>query len=132
MWLILAVVRQTPDASILGNPGWIVALLALISAVLGAIAFIGRWAWRLARRTGHFLDDYFGEEAHAGLPATPGVMARLAAVERKLSAVENDVAAISRQVHVDGGHSLLDVVRRTASDVEEIKKTMRRQGGERT
>jgi hypothetical protein len=70
--------------------------------------------WRILKRTTHFLDDFFGEPARDGVPAKPGVMARLGSVEDALG----QVLAETRPDH---GHSLRDVVHRTAEDVAEIR-----------
>lgn len=96
------------------DPGWIVALVALATAVASCLAWAARKSWQVIRRTGHFLDDWQGEPAHDGLTATPGVMARL----RNL---EVTVAGISAELHPNGGGSLRDVVARTAADVADIK-----------
>lgn len=96
------------------DPAWIVALVALATAVAGCLTWAARYGWRVLRRTMHFLDDWGGEPAHGGLGARPGVMARL-------KSVEDLVASISTEIHPNGGGSLRDVVARTAADVADIK-----------
>lgn len=96
------------------SPAWITALVALAAAVCGLAAWGLRWAWRILRQTARFLDDWRGEPARDGLPATPGVMARL-------HNMEQIVAGISMEVHPNSGHSLRDLVHQTASDVAQIK-----------
>ena len=96
------------------SPAWFSALIALAAAAAGLAAWGLRWAWRILRQTGHFLDDWKGEPERDGLPATPGVMARL-------HSMEQIVAGISMEVHPNGGHSLRDVVHQTAGDVAQIK-----------
>lgn len=96
------------------SPEWLTALTALVVAVAGCVAWAGRWAWRLLRRTGHFLDDWTGEPARDGLEATPGVMARLASVEHLL-------AKVVAETTPNGGGSMRDVVARTAHDVTDIR-----------
>ena len=107
-----AAASQGPGAD---GPAWITAACALAAAVLGCIAWAGRWAWRILRRTAHFFDDYFGEPARDGVEAKPGVMARLASME----AIVSQVHAETRPNH---GTSLRDVVAATAADVGDIKQ----------
>lgn len=96
------------------SAAWFSALTALAVAVAGVAAWALRWAWRILKRTTHFLDDFFGEPARDGLPAAPGVMARLRSMEQI-------VAGISMEVHPNSGHSLRDIVHQTASDVAQIR-----------
>ncbi len=96
------------------DPAWITAIVALAVAVTGCAAWALRWGWRLVRRAAHFLDDYFGEPAHDGLPAKPGVMARLGGVEQLL-------AKVVAETTPNGGGSMRDEVARTARDVSDIK-----------
>jgi hypothetical protein len=84
---------------------WVGALAAVVAVVLAGPA---RWAWRLLRGTSRFLDDW------AGHGERPGVMDRLAAVER-------NIVEVRTQIRPDHGHSLRDVVHRTASDVADVK-----------
>ncbi len=81
--------------------GEVAAGVGLVSAVVGFFAKV----MPLLRRTGHFLDDWFGEEARDGQPARPGVTARLTQIEAEQSRVR-------REVEHNGGGSLKDAVRR--------------------
>ena len=96
------------------SAAWFSALTALAIAVAGVAAWGLRWAWHILKRTTHFLDDFFGEPARDGLPATPGVMARL-------HSMEEIVAGISMEVHPNSGHSLRDLVHQTAVDVAQVR-----------
>ena len=96
------------------DPAWVTALIALVSAVLGLVVWSVRWLWRVLSRTTRFLDDYFGEPAHDGLPARPGVMARLHAVEAQLG-------GIAAELHPNSGHSLRDEVQQMATDMTTVK-----------
>lgn len=96
------------------SAAWLTALSALIAAIGGVVVWALRLAFRLTSRTMRFLDDYFGEPAREGVAARPGVMARLAAMERSL-------AEVRAETKPNGGHSLRDVVHRTANDVADIK-----------
>lgn len=76
---------------------WWVELATLLISVVGVAAFafkVAKWT----RRAGHFLDDWFGEEARPGHPARPGVVERMERVEKQL--VSN------------GGESLRDAINR--------------------
>lgn len=109
----LAQSPPTPAADL--DPAWISALIALVVAVFGCIAWCTRWAWRILRQVGHFLDDWRGEEARDGLPTRPGVMSRLVSVETL-------VAQVHAETRPNHGSSLRDVVNQTAADVAGIKK----------
>lgn len=96
------------------DPAWVASLTALTAAVFGLVGWAARYAWRITRRTNHFLDDYFGESARDGLPARPGIMARLKSVEEKL-------AQIVAETRPNGGTSLHDVMSRTERAVDDIR-----------
>ena len=96
------------------SAAWLTAFVALAVAVTGLLGWVARYGWRVTRRTMHFLDDWQGEPAHDGLPATPGVMARLAGVEAL-------TVGINAEMHPNGGSSLRDVVTLTAARVAEIR-----------
>lgn len=104
----------TPQAPGL-DPAWIAALVALISAIGGLTAWGIRVLYRILRQLIHFSDDWKGQPEHDGLPARPGVMARLSSVEELLERVHAETQA-------DHGTSLRDVVNRTAADVTGIKQ----------
>lgn len=56
----------------------------------GIIALVGV-VWKIMpnlRRISHFLDDLMGEAARPGVPASPGILERLADVEARLGKVE--------------------------------------------
>jgi len=122
--VILAVAHPDVPAGGGTDPAWIVALIALITAAFGCLAWIGRWAWRIARRVTHFLDDYFGQPARDGMPAKPGVMARLASVEQL-------VAQVVAETQPNHGQSLRDVVHHTAEAVTELRQRIEELDSER-
>lgn len=95
------------------SPEWVAALVALVVAVFGCVAWAMRWAWRILRRVVHFLDDYAGTPAQDGRPAVPGFMARLANVETQLGHVVAETSP-------NHGRSIRDLVLKTADDVAEI------------
>ena len=94
------------------DPAWIGATAAAIGAVLAAKPL--RWAWRLLAGTHEFLAEWGGRLEHNGLPGTPGVMARLAALEAL-------GVKLVEETQPNGGNSLRDIVHRTALDVADIK-----------
>ncbi len=96
------------------DPEWVAALVALLVAVVGCAAWCVRWAWRILRALGHFLDDWRGEPARDGRPATPGLMARL-------GSVEDLVKTISAEVRPNHGNSLRDQVDAIRTEQERIK-----------
>jgi hypothetical protein len=96
------------------NAQWVAALVALVVALTGGFAWALRWAWRILRRTVHFLDDYSGQPERDGMPAVPGLMARLTSVEHLL-------AKVVAETTPNGGGSMRDEVARTARDVADIK-----------
>ena len=97
--------------------GGITAAVIVSTALFTALAWALRWAWRILARTTRFLDDYFGEPSREGLPARPGVMARL----QKVEDIATEVRAETRP---NGGNSLRDFVHRTAEDMAEVKASL--------
>ena len=58
---------------------------------LGGIIALAGVVWKVMpnlRRISHFLDDLMGEAARPGVPASPGILERLADVETRLGKVE--------------------------------------------
>ena len=96
------------------SPAWFSALTALTIAICTLAAWFLRSAWRIVRRAGRFLDEYFGEPPHDGVAATPGVMARLGSIEATIDRVVAETTPNS-------GKSLRDAVGRIESDVTLIK-----------
>lgn len=96
------------------SAGWITAV-ATLGLVLGTLlTWCGRRARRVWHRVRDFLDDWSGQPEREGVPARPGVMARLLAME-------HGVAEVRAETQPNGGTSLRDVVHRTASDVADVK-----------
>jgi hypothetical protein len=96
------------------SAAWTAAIATVAAVALTVLGWAGRWVWRIMMRTSRFMDDYFGEPARPGVAERPGVMARLQRVEK----IATDVRAETRP---NGGHSLRDVVHRTAADVQDVK-----------
>jgi hypothetical protein len=77
---------------------------------ISVLGTVGTVVWRAVQsvsrvvgRTGQFLDDWYGEDARAGVPERPGVMQRLASLEDGLDHVRHEVRPNS-------GESLRDAV----------------------
>jgi hypothetical protein len=96
------------------DPAWVGAATVAAATAAAFAGWAARWLWRIATRTSHFLDDYFGRPEGGGLPGRPGVMARLAQHEALLE-------RLIAETEPNGGNSLRDVVARTAADVAGIK-----------
>jgi len=90
-----------------GAHGWIVVLATLATLVIigGLLLKPARWLAKWARRTGHLMDDFIGEEAHGGKPATPGLMERLGHVEASAAETKRSVALILAEISPNGGDS---------------------------
>jgi len=90
-----------------GAHGWIVVLATLATLVIigGLLLKPARWLAKWARRTGHLMDDFIGEEAHGGKPATPGLMERLGSAEATAAETKRSVALILAEISPNGGDS---------------------------
>jgi hypothetical protein len=97
------------------DAAWLTAFTALAVAVAGCLLWAARHTWRVIGRVIHFLDDYSGQPSRDGLPARPGLMARLATLEES-------VQRLATEMEPNHGTSLRDVVHRTAGDVADIKQ----------
>lgn len=78
---------------------------AIVTALGGAFA-LGRGFARRGKGLANFLEDWNGEPARKGVPARPGVMERLANVEKELT--------------LNGGRSLKDTVVRMAGQLDRM------------
>lgn len=92
---------------------WATAVAALLG--LGTIGWrLARRVRRVAHRIEEFVDDWQGTPGRPGVEPRPGVMQRLAAIERV-------VEEVVHEVRPNGGASLRDAIhrvdRRTASIV---------------
>jgi hypothetical protein len=98
----------------LTHPDW--GTIVAACAAITALSALGRWVYRLARRTGHFLDDWNGEAPRPGQPSRPGVLEQLASVQ-------DEQARVSKELQHNGGGSLKDAVKRieTAQAEDRVK-----------
>ncbi|MFJ5883450.1 hypothetical protein [Kitasatospora cineracea] len=76
-----------------------------VGGAAGLLWRVTRSARRLAARVEDFVDDWTGTDPRPGVPARPGVMTRLSAIEDKLATVEHEMRPNS-------GSSLRDAVDR--------------------
>jgi hypothetical protein len=72
--------------------------VTVTAASLTVVAGIAVFAFRLARRFVHLLDDVAGAEARPGVPERPSMLRRLAAVEDGVTAMRSEHAAFSTQL----------------------------------
>jgi cell division protein FtsB len=95
------------------NPAWVAALVALAGIFFGFLAWFFRATWHNFVRVNQFLEDWNGAPADRGHAERPGVMARIAHQEALMTDVQS-------QVHLNGGGSLRDEVKRTEAAVEQL------------
>ena len=88
------------------DPAWIVAACALATIIVGLVAWLARGAWHIAKEFLEFSSEWKGTPDSHGRPGRPGVLDRL-------SKLEGTTEEISRQVHLNSGQSMKDVVTRT-------------------
>lgn len=80
--------------------GGAITILGGVAAVLWRAASGGI---RMASRMDQFMDDWYGEESRPGMPARPGVLERVSAIEDRLIRVEHEL-------YPNSGRSLRDAV----------------------
>ena len=89
--------------------------IAAACAALAALSAFARFVYKLARRTGHFLDDWNGEAQRPGQPGRPGVLEQLASVQE-------EQARVSHELQTNGGSSLKDAVKRVEAAQAEASR----------
>jgi hypothetical protein len=99
------------------DPAWIVAAVSLATVIAGIMAWLIRGSWRLAREFLSFMEEWKGVPTVHGRPARPGVLDRL-------SSLESVTGDISLQVHMNGGHSVKDIVNRIESKTVDLQKSV--------
>lgn len=82
----------TIHTTLTGNP-WL-DLAIIVTIVAGALAALGaatRRAWRLGQSVHHLVDNLLGVPERDGVPARPGVMASLYAMDGRLKVIEDEM-----------------------------------------
>lgn len=86
-----------------------------IVAAGAALEVLRRWGLaviRTMRRLGRLADDLLGEPARGTEPARPGLMDRVADINRRLADVE---AVVLKELRPNGGSSIKDQVAKVAN-----------------
>lgn len=107
--------------------GGLVAAAAAVTALV-ILLRAAKVLWRFLSGIQAFLDDWSGEPSRPGHPEQPGVMARLAELEKGQAALEMTLVAVRGEFRTNGGSTLRDKVDRIAAKVEEVSQTSN-QGG---
>lgn len=100
-----------------------VAVAGAIVVIGGALAALTKWVlaplFRGGKKISMFLDDFFGEPAREGVDARPGLMARVASIERSTE---------SAKFHLGNGNPvpLRDVVEAQGKVIDDHTKTLAR------
>lgn len=110
---------------IAGTVGVTVAAYLIIRRIWTAARNAGRGLRRLV----HFADDWFGEPERDGVPARPGVMERISAIETDGAATRDDVRGllervdrVEHELRPNSGASLRDAIDRVENAVAEPAK----------
>jgi hypothetical protein len=96
------------------NPAWFAAFVALAGLLGGLFIWLVKNAWQGIARFNSFLEDWNGSPGDSrGHTERPGVLQRISRQEALM-------ADVQAQVHMNGGGSLRDEVKRTESAVEQL------------
>jgi len=99
------------------DPAWIVAATSLAAILGGLFLWAMRGFWNLTRQFLDFIREWKGVPESHGRVAQPGVLDRLAFLEKSL-------LDVSKQVHLNNGSSLRDAVVRIESVQQQLKSTV--------
>lgn len=102
--------RSTIDPTILLT--WLTCLVTLIGG-LGAM-------YKYGRRIMQMVEDFNGEHERPGVTARPGVM-------RRLQTLDDQVAAVHKEVNYNSGTTVKDAVARIENDVKIIHERLGKQ-----
>src|SRR5690606_19445964 len=92
---ILERLMHPPDATALGL--WIVGAGAIAAALVTLWRAL-RALSRVARKIGHFFDDWFGEAPRPGVPGRPGFPERLGKVETAVKGLREEICDVKEEV----------------------------------
>ncbi|MBB5853986.1 hypothetical protein ACFQ05_11815 [Amycolatopsis umgeniensis] len=111
---------------IAGTAGVAVAAYLIIRRIWTAARNAGRGLRKLV----HFADDWFGEPERDGVPARPGVMERISAIETDGAATRDDVRGlvervdrVEHELRPNSGASLRDAIDRVENAVADTPNT---------
>src|SRR5690606_37158297 len=131
---ILERLMHPPDATALGL--WIVGAGALAAAVVTLWRAL-REVFRVARKIGHFFDDWVGEAPRPGVPGRPGFPERLGKVETAVRGlreenceVKDQAAEIVHALYPNAGGSLRDAVNRIEARTINLPRPAPRRDGD--
>ena len=108
---------------------WLAELIAVVTAIVGALWAMLRPLKRQADRIESFWEDWNGTPARPGHSAVPGVMDRLASIDGELqrnggNSMKDQVYATSRKVDVLSEQNAAEHVD-LASQIDQIKSEAR-------
>ncbi|MBP2331230.1 hypothetical protein JOF56_011615 [Kibdelosporangium banguiense] len=92
--------------------GQILLFVGGLVLVVGLFAKVWKAIRPVWRGTGNFLEDWNGEPERPGVPAKPGVMERLRAIEQKVDGIDHEL-------HPNSGQSLRDQVDSIRTELRE-------------
>lgn len=93
----------------------VVVWIGAITVIVGGAGMLWKWTgWlrRIVRQLDDFADDWHGTEGRPGVPARPGVMERLAGLERGGAAILMRIDGIEHELHPNSGGSMRDAIDR--------------------
>lgn len=103
------------DLPATGNPALDTALIW--GTVIITAAGVSTALWRLvrgtlhfARRVEHFFDAWYGEEERPGVPARPGMMERVSAMEAGFQGFSERLRRMEHELYPNDGGSLRDAI----------------------
>lgn len=99
---------------------WLVGILAVTIAAVWVVRKFGP----AARKQGHLIDDLVGEPERPGVPARPGLMERMKAVESKTEIIRHEMFPNSGKSLRDKLDQTSDVVDTLSGDVTEMNRKL--------
>lgn len=81
--------------------------VAILAAVAGVVTVVVK-AWPWVAKAVHLIDDLYGTDARPGVPAIPGVVARIASLEHDVSDTKTAAESAAYHSAPNGGGSAFD------------------------